>query len=76
MPLRGQHWQENEEPLALQLLPPVPRIPQPQKMLQHELPHEPQLLLELSWVLQSVGSPPHAPHPAWHPEQVPSVWQA
>lgn len=55
----------------MQLLPPTPRIPHPQKALQHELPHDPQLLLELSWVSQFIGFPLHAPHPAWHPLHVP-----
>jgi len=63
-------------PLALQLSPPRPRNPHPHNALQHELPHEPQLLSELSWVLQSIGLPLHAPQPGWQPEHVPSVWHS
>jgi hypothetical protein len=61
----------------LQLSPPKPRKPQPQKLPQQECPHEPQLLVELRCVSQpSLVELLQSPQPDWHPWQLPPlhVW--
>jgi len=61
----------------LQLSPPKPRKPQPQKLPQHECPHEPQLLVEFRCVSQpSFVELLQSPQPAWQPWHVPplQVW--